>query len=57
VANDDVYTTITLYMTEQISKEEAIARFKVKELFNQYVFCNEDALSHLEYLNAYEVGE
>ena len=38
VANDNVYRTIQLYMMGELSQSEAIARFKVKALFNQVVF-------------------
>lgn len=49
VANDDVYTTIALYLEEQLSKEETLARLKIKQLYDQYVFCTEKALSFLKY--------
>jgi len=54
VANDDIFGTIILYEAGQIDKESAIKRFKVKELFNQVVFCNEFVLSKLEFIKSYE---
>ena len=55
VANDDVFGTIILYETGQLDKESAIKRFKVKELYNQIVFCNELILSKLIFINSYRV--
>lgn len=55
VANDDVFGTIILYEAGQLDKESAIKRFKVKELYNQVVFCNEIALSKLAFVKSYKV--
>lgn len=49
VANDNVYRTIQLYMTGVLSQDEAIAGFKVKELFNQVVFSDSAALRTLKF--------
>lgn len=49
VANDNVYRTIQLYMMGDLSREEAIARFKVKKLFNQIVFSDSAALQMLKF--------
>ena len=49
VANDNVYRTIQLYMMGELSQAEAIARFKVKELFNQVVFSDSAALRMLKF--------
>ena len=49
VANDNVYRTIQLYMMGDLSREEAIARFKVKKLFNQVVFSDSAALRMLKF--------
>lgn len=56
VANDDVFGTIILYEAGQLDKESAIKKFKVKELYNQVVFCNELALSKLTFIKSYIVG-
>ncbi|MFV0554318.1 MAG: DUF3990 domain-containing protein [Mangrovibacterium sp.] len=56
VANDDVFGTIILYEAGQLDKESAIKRFKVKELYNQLVFCSPKALSKLTFINSYEVA-
>ena len=55
VANDDVFATIVLYENGQLTKDEAITRFKVKSLFDQYVFCNEKALCCLLFVKSYTV--
>ena len=49
VANDDVYTTVAAYINGTFSKEVALAALKVKNLFNQYVFATEKALSLLAF--------
>lgn len=49
VANDDVYRTITLYMTGVLSKSQALEALKIRKLFNQLVFATEAALSHLHF--------
>ena len=58
VANDDVFETVALFEEGLIDEETAIKRFKVKELFDQVLFCNERALSFLTYLGSarIEVG-
>ena len=49
VANDDVYSTITLYMTGILDKEQTLARLKIKKLFNQLVFVTEKSLQYLHF--------
>lgn len=49
VANDNVYRTIQLYMMGELSQSEAIARFKVKALFNQVVFSDSEAWRLLKF--------
>ena len=55
VADDDVFGTIILYEAGQLDKESAIKRFKVKDLYNQVVFCNEKVLSRLKFVKSYKV--
>ncbi|MDR2585466.1 MAG: DUF3990 domain-containing protein [Prevotellaceae bacterium] len=55
LANDDVFGTIVLYETGQIDKESAIKKLKVKNLFNQIVFCNELVLKSLSFVCSYKV--
>lgn len=50
VANDDVYTTFTLYTAGIISKEQTIQMLKVKKLYNQLVLTSVKALTYLNYI-------
>lgn len=49
VANDDVYRTITLYMTGVLNKEQTLAALKIRKLFNQLVFATEKSLKYLQF--------
>lgn len=49
VANDDVYRTITLYLTDVLNKEQTLTALKVRKLFNQLVFTTETALNYLKF--------
>lgn len=49
VANDDVYRTITLYMTGILDKEQTLAALKIRKLFNQLVFATEKSLQYLQF--------
>lgn len=55
VANDNVFRTIDMFEAGDLTESEAIERFKVNELFDQYLFCNERALGALEFVRSYEV--
>lgn len=50
VANDDVYTTFTLYATGVLTKEQTLEALKIKKLYNQLVLSSEKALSYLKYI-------
>ncbi|MBQ8795489.1 MAG: DUF3990 domain-containing protein [Clostridia bacterium] len=50
VANDDVYTTFTLYIAGVFTKEQTIEALKVKKLYNQLVLSSEKALSFLKFI-------
>jgi hypothetical protein len=56
VANDDVFEAITLYESGQIDEEATIRRLKVKRLFGQVLFCNDNALKLLEFQLAYTLA-
>ena len=47
VANDDVYTTFTLYSAGVLTKEQTLESLKVKKLYNQLVLASEKALGYL----------
>ena len=49
VANDDVYRTITLYMTGVLDKEQTLSALKIRKLFNQLVFGTEKSLQYLHF--------
>ena len=49
VANDDVYTTFTLYQAGVLSKEQTLETLKIKKLYDQMVFTSEKALSFLKF--------
>ncbi|MDO4291722.1 MAG: DUF3990 domain-containing protein [Eubacteriales bacterium] len=49
VADDDVYRTITLYMTGVLTKEQTLEALKIRRLFNQVVFATEKSLQYLHF--------
>ena len=50
VANDDVYTTFTLYTTGVLTKEQTLEALKIKKLYDQLVLSSEKALSYLKFI-------
>lgn len=50
VADDDVYTTFTLYTAGILTKEQTLEALKVKKLYNQLVLMSEKALSYLKFI-------
>ena len=50
VANDDVYRTITLYMTGILSKTQTLEALKIRKLYNQLVFKSEKSLEYISYI-------
>lgn len=50
VANDDVYTTFTLYTAGALTKEQTLEALKIKKLYNQLVLTYEKALSYLKFV-------
>lgn len=50
VANDDVYTTFTLYTAGVLTKEQTLESLKVKKLYNQLVLTSGKALSYLKFI-------
>lgn len=49
VANDDVYTTFTLYTAGVLTKEQTLEALKIKKLYNQLVLTSAKALSYLKF--------
>jgi hypothetical protein len=54
VANDDVFATLIIYEQGILNVEQTLEALKVKELYNQFVFKTEKALSLLKYVNSFE---
>ncbi len=54
VANDDVYTTFTLYSAGVLTKEQTLETLKIKKLYNQLVLTTEKALRYLKYAGTVE---
>ncbi len=50
VADDDVYTTFTLYSAGALTKEQTLEALKIKKLYNQLVLTSEHALSYLRFI-------
>lgn len=57
VANDDVYLTVQYYLTGVYTKNQALRSLKVKQLYDQYVFATEKALSLLKFVGSKELLE
>lgn len=55
VANDDVFRTFAAYQAGVLTKEETLARLKVKQLYNQLTFKTDKALTYLHFVTAYTV--
>lgn len=55
VADDDVYTTFTLYTAGVLTKEQTVAALKVKKLYDQLVLTSEKAISYLRFVGTTEV--
>ena len=55
VANDDVFSTLIAYENGILSFENCLASLKIKELFDQYVFKTEKALSFLKFIGKLEL--
>lgn len=56
VANDDVYTTFTLYTAGVLTKEQTLEALKIKKLYNQLVLTSEKALSYLKFIGTVPEG-
>lgn len=56
VANDDVYTTFTLYNAGVLSKEQTVEALKIKKLYNQMVLTSEKALNYLKFIGTVPEG-
>lgn len=57
VANDDVYTTFTLYQSGALTKEQTLEALKIKNLYDQMVFTTDKALSYLKFIGTIPMEE
>lgn len=54
VANDTIYRTFVAYEEGILTKDEIIARLKVKKLYNQMTFITKQALKELKYVGQFD---
>jgi len=54
VANDDVFATLIVYEQGILNVEQTLEALKIKELYSQWVFKTEKALSLLKYINSFK---
>ncbi|GHT43483.1 hypothetical protein AGMMS49965_17350 [Bacteroidia bacterium] len=57
VANDKVYRVFNKYSEREITREEALERLKISELYNQVVFKNEKSLKNLHFVTSNRVDD
>lgn len=55
VANDKIYTTITLYESQVLTAEQTIERLNVNDYFNQISFHTSETVSELHFIQSEEV--
>jgi hypothetical protein len=56
VANDDVFATLIVYEQGILNVEQTLEALRVKELYSQFVFKTEEALSFLKFENSFDPG-
>lgn len=57
VANDKIYTTITLFESQVLTADETVARLKVNDYYNQISFHTDNAIKELRFVESEEVFE
>lgn len=57
VANDDVYTTFTLYSAGVLTKEQTLEALRIKKLYNQLVLTSEKAIHYLTFVGTLSMEE
>lgn len=57
VANDTIYRTFVAYEEGILTKEDTIARLKVRKLYDQMTFTTVEALQELKYIGQFEGKE
>jgi len=56
VANDDVFATLIVYEQGILNVEQTLEALKIKELYSQFVFKTEKALSLLKYVHSFSAA-
>ena len=56
VANDQVYTVVTLFEQGLLPREAAIAQLRVRKLYSQTLFHTEKSLNYCRYIGHFEIG-
>ena len=56
VANDDVFETLILYEQGILNAQQTLEALKVRELYSQFVFKTERALSYLKFIESFDLG-
>ena len=56
VANDTIYRTFIAYEEGILTRDETIARLKVKKLYDQMTFATEQVLKELKYIEQFDAG-
>lgn len=57
VADDDVYTTLQLYLSGFLTREQTLQALKIKELYDQYVFATQETMDLLHFISFEEVKQ
>ena len=55
VANDQVYLCFAGFLAGTSTREETIKKLNNNKLYNQFVFCNEQALAYVKFISSKEV--
>lgn len=57
VADDNVYRTITFYMSGDLTRSQALEALKIRKLYDQYVWATEIALSCISFVDGFSTLE
>jgi hypothetical protein len=55
VANDTIYRVFSLFEAGLLTKDETLARLKIRQLYDQVTFCTVTAISHLRYIGCLDL--
>ncbi len=55
VANDDVYRTLALYFSGELSKAQALENLKIKHLYDQIAFTSENAMNYITFIKRIDI--